>query len=308
MIRSLVVAAVFAAAPAMADGFTAPVAAKTRPMVFEAPVGGPLVFRGAVAISPPERWFGGLSGIAMEGPRITLGISDTGVWFRLALRIESGRLVGVNSISTAPMLGADGKATPRGARDAEGLARDPETGRLWVSYEGYHRIWEFDTPGGPALRGLLHPDWTHFSENNGIEALARDADGRLWAIGEGGGASAFTIWFGGREGWDIKHLPKRGPYSPTGADFGPDGWLYVTERAFSFFGGFRFRLRRFRWDEGAAPIEEETLLALGAETSIDNIESVVLWREAGQTYLLLASDDNFMPFERNVLALFEVVD
>lgn len=307
MMRLLFAAALLAAAPALADGFSPPLSPKTRPMVFEAPAGGPLAFRGAVAVSPPADWFGGLSGLVMEGPRAALGISDVGRWFRLALRIEGGRLVGVDTISVAPMLDADGGPIPRGARDAEGLARDPDSGRLWVSYEGYHRIWEFDAPGGPARGRLLHPDWALFDENRGVEALARDAGGRLWAIGEGATEAGFTIWVGGREGWVTKTFPKRGPYHPTGADFGPDGWLYVTERAFSFVGGFRFRLRRLRWDGGGAPAEEETLLTLGAETNIDNIETVTLWREEGRTYLLLASDDNFMLFERNVLALFEVL-
>lgn len=243
----------------------------------------------------------------MEGPGVAIAISDTGDWFRIALQIENGRLVGVESIIAARMLDAEGSPLPGGARDAEGLARDPESGRLWVSYEGRHRILAFDQPGGPTRARIQHPEWAHFSKNRGIEALARDVDGQLWAIGEGDSGAVFTIWIDGREGWKTKTIPRRGSYRPTGADFGPDGWLYVTERAFSVFRGFRFRLRRFRWGDGAAPLEEETLLDFGAETDIDNIESVALWREADRTYLFIASDDNFLPIQRNILALFEVV-
>lgn len=197
-----------------------------------------------------------------------------------------------------------------GARDAEGLARDPATGRLWVSFEGYHRIYVYREPGGSLERSIARREWETFSEGRGLEGLARAPDGRLWAFREGRAEDGTTspVYVGRAEDpvWEEKRLPLIGPFSATGADFGPDGWLYVTERAFSFIGGFRFRLRRLKWGEGPDPIAEETLLSLGAETYIDNIEAVTLWREAGRTYLLILSDDNFLAVERNVVALFEV--
>ncbi|MFV0475037.1 MAG: esterase-like activity of phytase family protein [Pikeienuella sp.] len=304
----LLAAALFAAAPALAEGFSPPVAATSRAMRFETPEGGPLAFRGAIAVTPPTKRFGAISGLVMEAPGRALAVSDIGDWLRFRLLIEDDRLIGIGDVSLAPILDDGGERAPKGARNAEGLARDPETGRLWVSFEGYHRIWVFDEPGGATRGRVLHPDWTTFRENGGIEALARDRDGRFWATGEDGAAEDFPVWVGAEDTWEMKSIPRRGEYQPTGADFGPDGRLYLTERAFSIVGGFRFRLRRFTWGDGPAPESEETLLTYGAATYIDNIEAVTLWRDDGRTWLLIASDDNLLPVERNVLALYEVLD
>lgn len=304
----LLAAALLAAAPALADGFSDPIDATSRPLRFETPADGPLVFHGAVAVSPPDDRFGGLSGLTMEAPGAALAVSDAGRWVRFRLKIEGDRLTGVEAVRYAPIRDAQGNVAPSGARNAEGLARDPATGRLWVSFEGYHRIWVYDAPGGPVLRRVLHPEWTRFSENDGIEALARDAAGRLWAVGEGEARDSFPLWIGGPDAWEKKHVPRRGEYRPTGADFDPAGRFYLTERAFSFTGGFRFRLRRFTWGPGESPATEETLLEYGAATNIDNIESVAIWPDGGRVWLLIAADDNFMPLERNVLALYEITD
>lgn len=303
---AVLLAVVPLASPAAEDGFSAPVPAATRAMRFEAPPGGPLAFRGAVSARPPFAGFGGLSGLEMETQDTAIGISDKGRWLRLKLRIEDGRLRGVEEASEAPILYLDGAPPPRGGSDAEGLARDEATGRLWVSFEGWHRVQGYDAPGGPMTAIFAAPGWSELPENGGVEGLALAPEGALWAIGETAEGDHFPIWVGGEARWRKKSLPRRGPFRPTGADFGPDGWLYVAERAFSFIGGLRFRLRRFRWEDGVAPVTEEELLSFGAESNIDNIEAVTVWRRGDRTYLLLASDDNFFPLQRTVLAMYEV--
>ncbi len=275
-------------------------------MVFEAPAGGALAFRGALALRSPDPEFGGLSGLVMTGPRAGLAISDAGRWARFELRIEAGRLVGVEAVALAPLIDGSGKPLERGGRDAESLARDPETGRVWVSFEGDFRIARYDAPPGPEAAELREPEWERdFEINQGFEALALRPGGGLWAVAEAERGGAHQIWSEAAGSWRRGALPADPPWRPTGADFGPDGRLYLTERAFSIFGGFRFRLRRF--EAGADALSRpETLIELGAETKIDNIEGVTLWTEDGRAFLLLLSDDNFLPMQRNVLALFEV--
>ena len=304
MIRALIVAAAFAS-PAFAEGFTAERAVRATPLDLPAPANGALEFRGAVTLSPPFPEFGGLSGLVVEPGGAVTAVSDRARWLRFRLVIEDGRLTGIEDAATAPILYRHGRPLPGEAGDAEGLARDPRTGRYFVSFEGWHRIQPYDEPGGGSEPFFLAEEWSGFARNNGIEALAIDGEGALWAIAEHGGAEA-PIWVGGREGWVRKSLPLEGPFLPTGADFGPDGRLYVTERAFSLVGGFRFRLRRFAFGGGAEPESVETLLQYGAETRNDNIEAVSIWREGEETLLLIASDDNFLPLQANVLALFAV--
>lgn len=276
-----------------------------RPMSFAVPEGGPLEFRGAVALRPSDDAFGGLSGLALTGPRAALAVSDAGRWARFRLRIEAGRLVGAEDAALAPMLDRAGDRPPRGARDAEALARDPGTGRLWVAFEGYHRLQAWDDPLAAPVAARRNEAWERgFGENGGFEALALDRGGRLWAIRETAVGGAHEVWIDEPAGWRVARLPAAPPFRPTGAEFGPDGRLYLAERAFSFTAGFRFRLRRFAVEDGA-PTRPETLLELGAETFIDNVEAIAIWEEEGRTFLLLLSDDNFLPLQRTILALFE---
>ena len=119
-------------------------------------------------------------------------------------------------------------------------------------------------------------------------------------------AGAHPVYVGALSGpWEVKRLPGRGDYVPTGADFGPDGWLYVTERDFSIVTGFSTRIRRFRWGAGADPTTEETLAEFRSRDGLDNVEGISVWRgEAGEMQILLISDDNFLVFQNTVLSLF----
>lgn len=297
-------------APLGAAGADAQVAA--APFEIEAPA-GPLAFRGAIAVSPPDPAFGGLSGLLREPDGAFVAISDRGAWVRFALVRDGGLLTGLKDVATTPMLDEAGVALEGKAVDAEALTRASD-GRYVASFEGDHRMVVYETPGAPASATIRAPEWRAFGRNSGLEALATAPDGRLWAIRERSGAAdrPFPVHIvdlaADPAGAPAKTLPRRGPYLPTGADFGPDGRVYVTERAFSFTGGFRFRLRRVTWGDGPAPVEEETLLELGAASRIDNIEAIALWREDARTFLLLVSDDNFFPLQRNVFALYEVMD
>lgn len=280
--------------------------ADTRAITFDAPVDGPVEFRGGLVIRPPFAGFGGLSGLALKAPRDAVLVSDKGNWIEMSLRIDEGRLTGVGDIRLRPILNAEGAPVSDGAVDAEDLTRDPVTGDLWVSFERDHRLWRFaDTATGP-VETIRHRAWEVFAANTGIEALARDDQGRLWAIREASGdhARPFPIFIWNKGRFAVKRLPRASAHLVTGAAFGPDGWLYITERKFSFTTGFDIRLRRLKYADGPEPVAEETLLALPSASNIDNIEAIEVWREGGETLILIASDDNMFLLQRNVIALF----
>lgn len=272
------------------------------------PSDSPLAFRGAVAISPPTEAFGGLSGMVMDGPRRVIAVSDRAHWAVMDLEITDGQLVAVSAATLSPLLNGDGEPASGRGWDSEGLARDPD-GRLWVSFEGDHRVQAFASPTSPAGAERRARSWEQMGSNSGLEALATAPDGAIWAIPErsGGADKAFPVFVISKSGISKKALPRTSEYLPTGADFGPDGRLYITERAFSFVGGFRVRLRRATWGAADLPLTDEILAEFGGASMIDNIEAVTVWEEDGLTYALLLSDDNFNLLQRNVLALFEVL-
>jgi hypothetical protein len=108
--------------------------------------------------------------------------------------------------------------------------------------------------------------------------------------------------------WDqTLRLSRSGTFLVTGADFGPDGRLYVLERDFAWVGGFASRIRRFvlgpdGFDDG------ETLLETGFGTP-DNYEGISVWRDpAGETRVTLIADDNFFPLQSTAIAEYRLED
>ncbi|MEL6792904.1 MAG: esterase-like activity of phytase family protein [Pseudomonadota bacterium] len=293
-----------AAAPLLAGGATSPEAFDV-----ELAADAGLAFRGAVEATSPDEDFGGLSGALFQDGAL-LSVSDRAGWARIDLNIEGGRLTGVNGVEMAAMLDASGDPAEGDGWDAEGLARAPD-GDLLVSFEGDHRIQRFADPLAKAGAEIRPAAWERFSGNSGLEALAVDETGRIWAIRERSGATdrPFPVFVGETNGeWREKSLPRDGDFLPTGADFGPDGALWIVERAFSLLGGFRTRIRRTVWDDGDAPVISEVMATFSASDGLDNLEGIDLWREDGETRLLLISDDNFFFLQRTIIAMFAVKD
>ncbi|MEM7546966.1 MAG: esterase-like activity of phytase family protein [Pseudomonadota bacterium] len=280
---------------------------RSAPFDIALPTDSPLVFRGAVSVLADDEDFGGLSGMVIGAFGQIIAISDRARWATFSLRIENGRLTGIDDLQTHPMITHKGQIGHGRNWDAEGMTLGPD-GRLWVSFERVHRLQSFTSVTEPAGVARRTKEWDKLPNNGGLEALATSADGRLWAIEEQsvGAAHSFRVFVSGPSDVEVKHLPRHGEFSPTGADFGPDGWLYITERAFSLIGGFRVRLRRARWSDGAAPVADEQLAAFDAASNIDNIEAITVWEDDDKTYAVVLSDDNFNIFQRTVVALFEV--
>ncbi len=92
-----------------------------------------------------------------------------------------------------------------------------------------------------------HIDFERMRAGRGMEALALAADGSLYAIPERParatyGFPSYRLRNGEWEG--SFRLPMDGIFLPVGADFGPDGLIYVLEREHGT-SGFRSQVRRF---------------------------------------------------------------
>lgn len=295
-------------AAAFADIIDQAAEVQSRPMTFELPEGAALAFRGAIAVTPPFPEFGGISGIEFTSADEVIAVTDSGQFISFRLLIENGRLTGVADVKTQFLKGKNGTPLPYNMRDAEDIARDGVTGALWVSFEGIQRVWKYDSPDGTPQDELISGQWAALSSNGGIEALAYDSIGQIWVLAEGPDEDGHDMWVHRNGVWQNLDYPQKPPFRPTAADFDPFGRLYVAERAFSILGGFRFRLRRFVWGGGLHPISDEEIALLTAESNIDNIEALSILYDAGKTWILIASDDNYMPFQRNVIALFELTE
>lgn len=256
--------------------------------------------------------FGGFSALSLsaDGKRFT-AINDRGRWLQGQIQRDAGgRITGVQ---TTPLRGlrGQGDAVLTGIRaDSEGMAIAPD-GTVYVSFEGVARVLRYDTLAGPAANLPDHPDFRTLQINSSLEALAIDRKGRLYAVPERSGAvdRPFPVYRFANGRWDKRlSLPRRGPFLPVAADFGPDGRLYLLERHFTIWlgpAGFASRVRSFALT-GDGFTDERTEL----ETPFgqhDNLEGLSVWRDGtGALRLTMVSDDNFIALQRTEIVEYRL--
>lgn len=255
--------------------------------------------------------FGGWSGFKL-GPdgRSFVAVSDRGSFVEGALeRKPDGSLARATITRRGRLHGIGGARLRDEETDAEGLAIDAR-GRAYVSFERFHRVRRYADLAGPAVRVPSHPDFRRFQTNSGLETLAFDSGGTLYAIPERSGAldRPFPVYRLMGDRWDKSWTIRRdGPFLPVDADFGPDGRFYLLERDFTWLGGFATRVRRF--DVGPDGFTDEVTLLRTPFGELDNMESLAAWRDdEGRIRITLLSDDNFFPLQKTMFAEYVLDD
>lgn len=253
-----------------------------------------------------EAWFGGWSGIEItdNGSQMTV-ISDRGQVTQAKLQRTNRRISGVGILSTKRLSKSAGQRLHKKASDAEGLAIAGD-GTAFVSFEHRHRIMQTNLATGLTSGRIELPFKNTVGDNSGIEALAINAEGTLFAVPErpqdGGGP--FPLYAYKNGAWRVSaHIPRRGPFRPVGADFDTKGRLWLLERAVTPLG-FRSRIRLFIIDPNA-PSEHTLLTTIPAR--YDNLEGISVWNaKDGQMHVTLISDDNFMHILRTQIVEYTV--
>lgn len=249
---------------------------------------------------------GGFSGLELGpgGQKFTV-ISDRGDILTGTLRRTKGLISGVSIGSKTRLPDTKGLPLKRGQNDAEGLALRPD-GRLYVSFEGAHRVWAYVTlkaaawlPRSKSIKSL--------QGNSGLEALAIDARNRLYAIPERSGkiTRPFPVWrYDGKNWREAFTISRTEGFLPVGADFGPDGRFYVLERQFSGLA-FRSRVRRFELKNDRI-VGQDTLFQ-SAYLEHGNLEGLAVWRDTdGAIRLTMIADNNFKSFQRTEFVEYRV--
>ncbi|KFE34784.1 esterase-like activity of phytase family protein [Thioclava atlantica] len=261
---------------------------------------------------PDVSVFGGFSGLelAPDGRDFVTQSDRSTIWRGALERDGRGRITGVR-VTEGPnwLHSSKGKVLTRHLGDSEGLALAPD-GSVYISFEGLARVSHYPRDGGPAEL-LPRPDaFDRMQSNSSLEALAIDAEGTLYTMPErsGGLNKPFPVWRYRNGKWDQPFAIERdGNWLPVGADFGPDGRLYVLERDFWGLLGFLTRVQVFDI-QGDTLSGGEVLIQTGAGRH-DNLEGIAVWRdEAGATRLTMISDDNFRLLQRTEIVEYRLTD
>jgi hypothetical protein len=280
---------------------------------------GQVRFRGGLELKSENKIFGGLSGIEVSETGDVLAITDAGAWLKAKLQLDAaGQLIGLSDIQMAAMRDLAGQ--PFGSKeegDSEDIARLPD-GRVAVSFEQKHRILIYDMdalgPEGPAQAGPVLAGTEYMHPNEGLEALAATADGRLVGIAE------YAPRGSGAPVWDVDSKPTasgaptaqaerpRG-FGIVGLDRLPSGDFIDVERFFLPMVGPKIALRVIPaagLTSSPPNLAGEVIALLEAPLSLDNFEAVsAVPLPNGDVRLYLLSDNNFSPNQRTLLFAFD---
>lgn len=252
---------------------------------------------GSYTWSGPTAEYGGFSGIEVsdDGMRFVV-IGDKGVVVDGIFQRTEQAITGAFS-TLQPLKNRHGGPLTKPQSDAEGLAIRTD-GHIFISFEHRHRIWSYTHTGSIAEKLENHPDFKHFKGNDGLEALAISTDGTLYALAEKPENNLIPLYRYQDGQWDVPfHIPASHGYKPVGADFGPDGKLYLLERRLTSVFGFSSQIRRFEIT-GDHIGKGELLLATDAGTH-GNLEGLALWQDQhGDIRLTMIADDNFNLLQR----------
>jgi hypothetical protein len=286
-----------------------------------------LEFRGGLVLTSPSKYFGGWSGLALDGSgnRFVI-VSDSGVWMTGEVvyneqdhpqSIRGARIGGFQTVKGKPL----DRARDRDAEAITFAGGTPEKGTAYVAFEQHDRIGVF-----PIAKGVLGKPSSYLAmpseasrmRMDGIEGLAVLAGGpnkgALVAFAEhpirGDKRHRGWIWAGGTpRGFTLSGATG---FGITDAASLPDGGVLVLERRFRWLEGLRVRLRHIPAAaiKPGASVTGDILLEADMAQEIDNLEGLAVSRSStGETVITLISDDNFNRFlQRTLLLQFTLLE
>ncbi len=251
---------------------------------------------------------GGLSAIEItEKGRKFVFISDRGYYFKgQILRNTKGFIEDLNIIKSGPLLNSTGNKLSGRNTDSESLTTTKKQG-FYISFESNHRIMFHESLNAAGTFLPRHNDFQKFDSNKGLEAIAANSKGEIFAIPEEPlkGDTDFPIYKLSGKTWSVfSRFPRSGAYLVTDAVFLPDNDLLILERDFNWEVGFKMQLRIIHINSDT--ITGQTNL-LSLNSGLHNHEGLSLWQDNYKNFFITSiSDNNFLPFVSSEIKEFSL--
>lgn len=272
-----------------------------------------LTYLGGLKLASRDHAFGGFSAMRVVGDRFTL-VSDAGnvVTFRMGdgFRPEDIRF---GDLPDGP-----GYGWAKGSRDAESLASDPATGKVWIGFEAANMIFRYDSELKKAEAYVRPEPMRRWDVNGGPEGMVRLASGAFVVLSEtsplAGVEGRAAMWFSGdptdpaTRRFAFAYRPPPGGFAPSDLAALPDGRLLVLVRRISINRWFESKLvivdpRAIRPGKSIAGKE---IAAFTMPITRDNFEAIAVVQEGRHIVLWIASDDNRQPVQQTLLMKFRL--
>ncbi len=264
---------------------------------------GAVVRTGLWELDSPNSLFGGYSAMMLIGPDLLRLFSDRGSMLTFA---APGRTSDYGTrFANIWDRGPFSLAYP----DAESATRDLDTGDYWLGFENFQGLIRYDI-ASRLEKAVQPPDWQVFSDNSGVEAMVRLADGRFIVLPEEGDTG---LLYQGDPAQGVAaehfrfHVP--GGYRPTDMAQLRDGRVLVLLRKLAgSMPPFSARLALADpADIGNGRAWQLQIVAdIDALLPRENYEGLSIAQQADGTIVLwLVSDDNLAAIQRTLLARLE---
>ncbi len=265
---------------------------------------------GAIIIKNEDNQFGGISGliISKNGENF-LFISDKSFFFKgKIIRDEIKKIIDLKFLHKGQLFSSKGEILTGRNIDSESIVKSNNNG-YYISFESNNRIMYHKTLKDPGKFIPKHPDFDKLLYNDGIEALAIKDNGELYALPElpPKGKSFHPIYRFFNNEWSIIDKIKiDNDYKVVDAEMIDDNNLITLERKFTFYDGFKIRLRRIIFEKNN--ILKSEILLESLPWKYYNFEGLSKWEDVnGEIYLTLVSDNQFSPLLKTEIREFILI-
>ena len=253
---------------------------------------------GSKILTYEDQDFGGISGLTVsENGENFVFLSDKSFFFKgKIIRDNLNKIVDLKILDKGQLSSSKGEILTGKNIDSESIVKIDKSG-YYVSFESNNRIMYHETLESPGKFIPKHSDFDKLLFNDGIEALAIKENGELYAIPElpPKGKDYHPIYKFYNNEWSIIDKIKIDQgFKVVDAEMIDDENLITLERKFSFYDGFKIRLRRIIFEKNIIKNSEILLESLPWEYY--NFEGLGKWKDSnGNIYLTMVSDNQFSP-------------
>ena len=277
---------------------------------------GSLAYVGGVVLSSRDPRFGGLSGLRVCEDGWALAVSDNGNWVSFRIVEQDGRPTGIDRVSIAPLLDAQGRPpASKAAADAESVELTDDGVIVTMEVDHRFQVYPGVDPSRPETlraapritsRPAFVADWPRDYGAEAFAAVDGDTDLVLREGADSDGTHPGIVIF------DAEAVPFRyrvaAGFDPTDAIRLDDSHVLILHRRYSPLAGAAAMVAVLDMAsvEAGRTVAPQEIALIAPPMTVDNMEGIAIRRVGGRIFVYLVSDNNFSNLQRTLLLKFEL--